>query len=54
MISWTQLCIRHADVIFLLAMADEKPKVTAMEEQLVDMSKRTRKEMVFLHKVCCL
>ena len=48
--SWTKLCIRHADVILILVDPTSPTKITPLEENLENYSKRTRKEMIFLHK----
>lgn len=47
---WTKLCIRHADVIFILADPTMPHIVTPAEESLEAYSMRTRKEMIFLHR----
>lgn len=44
------MCIRHADVIFLLVDPTKPSTVTSLEESLDAYAPRTRKEMVFLHK----
>eukprot|EP00095_Tigriopus_kingsejongensis_P010722 snap_masked-scaffold753_size102382-processed-gene-0.9 protein:Tk10722 transcript:snap_masked-scaffold753_size102382-processed-gene-0.9-mRNA-1 annotation:"neuropathy target esterase sws isoform x1" len=48
--SWTKLCVRHADVIFILVDPTTTPHVRRLEENLETYSRRTRKEMIFLHK----
>ena len=47
---WTRLCIRHADVIFILTNPKGNPTLSQFERSLEDLSRRTRKEMIFLHK----
>ncbi len=47
--AWTKLCVRHADVIFLLADMKDSPAIKPIESDLEKISRRTRKEMVFLH-----
>lgn len=46
---WTQVSIRHADCILLLARADQSPAISQFEEKLETMSLRTTKELVLLH-----
>ena len=46
---WTRLCIRHADVIFILTNPKGNPTLSQFERSLEDLSRRTRKEMIFLH-----
>ena len=46
---WTRLCIRHADVIFILTNQKGNPTLSQFERSLEDLSRRTRKEMIFLH-----
>ena len=46
---WTRLCIRHADVIFILTNPKGNPTLSHFERSLEDLSRRTRKEMIFLH-----
>jgi len=46
---WTKLCIRHADVIFILTDPKDNSNVKPLERDLEALSRRTRKEMIFLH-----
>ena len=46
---WTRLSIRHADVIFILTNPKGNPTLSHFERSLEDLSRRTRKEMIFLH-----
>lgn len=48
--SWTKLCVRHADVIYILVDPLDLPNIRPLEENLETYSRRTRKEMIFLHK----
>ena len=54
MTRWTQLSIRHADVIFILAdqaaSGTNPSRVTKLEDAIETYAPRTRKEMIFLHK----
>ena len=47
--TWTKLCIRHADVIFILTDPKDNSNVKTIEKELESLSMRTRKEMIFLH-----
>jgi len=47
--TWTKKCLRYADDIFVLALASEGPTVTNTEQELEQMSKRIRKDLVLLH-----
>lgn len=49
-IQWNKLCVRHADVIFILVDPTSPPAVTRVEDELEKDSARTRKEIIFLHK----
>jgi len=46
---WTKLCIRHADVIFILTDPKDNSNIKPLERDLESLSRRTRKEMIFLH-----
>ena len=47
---WTKLCIRHADVIFILTDPKyDNSEIKPLERDLESLSRRTRKEMIFLH-----
>lgn len=47
---WTIRCLRQADCILIVAMADLEPTVGAVEQQLEHLSVRTQKELILLHK----
>ena len=47
---WTKLCIRHADVIFILTDPKDNSNIKPLERDLESLSRRTRKEMIFLHR----
>ena len=46
---WTKLCLRHADVVFMLADPKDDNGIKPLERDLEALSRRTRKEMIFLH-----
>ncbi|XP_075251073.1 patatin-like phospholipase domain-containing protein 7 isoform X3 [Convolutriloba macropyga] len=48
--SWTQRCIRQADCIIILAVADQDPKVGEIEKQVDRIGVRAQKELVLLYK----
>jgi lysophospholipid hydrolase len=48
--AWTQRCIRQADCILIVALADQEPSVGHVEKQLEHLAIRTQKELVLLHK----
>lgn len=48
--TWTQRCIRQADCILIIALADSEPSVGNVEKQLEHLAIRTQKELVLLHK----
>ncbi|GAB6023406.1 hypothetical protein CHUAL_008194 [Chamberlinius hualienensis] len=48
--TWTQRCIRQADVILIVTLADQEPTVGKIEKQLETLAVRTQKELVLLHK----
>ncbi|CAG2166134.1 unnamed protein product [Oppiella nova] len=48
--TWTQRCIRQADCILMIALADQEPSVGNVEKQLEHLAVRTQKELVLLHK----
>uniref|UniRef100_T1J9C2 Swiss cheese n=1 Tax=Strigamia maritima TaxID=126957 RepID=T1J9C2_STRMM len=47
---WTRRCLRQADIILLVAFADQSPSLTKIEQSLDDLAVRTQKELVLLHK----
>ncbi|KAG8196154.1 hypothetical protein JTE90_007885 [Oedothorax gibbosus] len=47
---WTQRCIRQADCIIIVALADHEPAVGEMEKELEHFAVRTQKELVLLHR----
>ena len=49
MTSWTQQCIRHADVILVFADARENHSVSGFEEKVETSSLRVTKELVLCH-----
>jgi len=49
MSSWTQQCIRHADVILVFADARESYNLSGFEEKLESASLRVTKELVLCH-----
>ena len=48
--AWTQRCIRQADGILIVGLANQKPTVGKIEKQLDSIAVRTQKELVLLHK----
>ncbi|XP_065569859.1 neuropathy target esterase sws-like isoform X2 [Artemia franciscana] len=50
MSSWTQTCIRQADCILIVCLADAEPTVGKVEKRLERMAVRTQKELVLLHR----
>ncbi|XP_075547772.1 neuropathy target esterase sws-like isoform X7 [Dermacentor variabilis] len=50
MSSWTQRCIRQADCILIVALADQEPLVGQLEKQAENIAQRTQKELVLLHR----
>ncbi|XP_077504484.1 patatin like phospholipase domain containing sws isoform X4 [Amblyomma americanum] len=50
MSSWTQRCIRQADCILIVALADQEPLVGQLEKQAESIAQRTQKELVLLHR----
>ena len=47
--SWTQQCIRHADVLLVFADASQSHVVSAFEEKIETASLRVTKELVLCH-----
>lgn len=47
---WTQRCIRQADCILIVALANQEPTVGELEKQLEHMSIKTQKELILLHR----
>ena len=47
--SWTQQCIRHADVLLVFADSRESQAVTGFEERVEAASIRVTKELVLCH-----
>ncbi|GFY60412.1 neuropathy target esterase sws [Trichonephila inaurata madagascariensis] len=47
---WSQRCIRQADCIIIVALADSEPTVGEMEKELEHFAVRTQKELVLLHR----
>ncbi|XP_063966189.1 patatin-like phospholipase domain-containing protein 7 [Lytechinus pictus] len=51
MTTWTQRCIRQADCILIVALADRDPNnVSEMETQLEALAVRAQKELILLHR----
>ncbi|OQR78858.1 neuropathy target esterase sws-like, partial [Tropilaelaps mercedesae] len=48
--SWTQRCIRQADCILIVALAENGPQLGQLEQQAESIAKRTQKEFVLLHR----
>lgn len=48
--AWTKRCIRQADCILIVACADQRPTVGNVEKQLENLTVRTQKELILLHK----
>ena len=49
MTAWTRRCIRQADCILIIALANQDPTVGFLEQQLNKLATRTRKELVLLY-----
>lgn len=47
---WTQRCIRQADCILIVALADKEPSVGHIEKRLENIAIRTQKELILLHR----
>lgn len=47
---WTYRCIRQADCILIVALADSEPIVGKVEQQLDNIAVRTQKELILLHE----
>lgn len=50
MSNWTQRCIRQADCILFIGLADQEPSVGRLEKDLEHLTIRTQKELVLLHR----
>ncbi|XP_033734722.1 neuropathy target esterase-like isoform X4 [Pecten maximus] len=50
MTKWTKNCIRQADCILIVGLADNDPAVGEVEKQMGNISVRAQKELVLLHK----
>ena len=48
--TWTKRCIRQADCILIVACADQRPTVGNVEKQLENLTVRTQKELILLHR----
>ena len=48
--TWTQKCLRHADLVLVVALASHGPEVTAAERELeaLPVARRIRKELVLM------
>lgn len=49
--AWTQRCIRQADCVLIVGLAENEPSVSYVEKQLEHLSIRTQKELVLLHHI---
>ncbi|XP_031548812.1 patatin-like phospholipase domain-containing protein 7 [Actinia tenebrosa] len=49
MSAWTKRCIRQADCILIVGLADENPAVGQLELQLESIQVRAQKELILLH-----
>ncbi|XP_074654030.1 patatin-like phospholipase domain-containing protein 6 [Tubulanus polymorphus] len=47
---WTKQCIRQADCILVVGIAENDPVVSPLEKQLENLSVRAQKELVLLHR----
>ena len=45
---WTKKCLRHADIVLVLALAEDSPEMTDSERELETNARRIRKELVLL------
>lgn len=48
---WTQRCLRQADVILIVGLADRSPSIGKLEREIERFAIRTAKELVLLHNV---
>ena len=48
MTEWTRKCLRHADIVLVLALACDTPDITETERELDINTRRIRKELVLL------
>lgn len=46
---WTQRCLRQADVILIVGLADRQPNIGKLEKEIDRFAIRTAKELVLLH-----
>ncbi|KAK7504501.1 hypothetical protein BaRGS_00004367 [Batillaria attramentaria] len=47
---WTKHCMRQADAILIVAVAESGPTVGAIEKELENIAVRAQKELILLHK----
>ncbi|KAK6631772.1 hypothetical protein RUM43_013836 [Polyplax serrata] len=47
---WTQRCVRQADCILIIGLADKGPALGKMEKDVERLAVRTQKELVLLHR----
>ncbi|XP_076455375.1 patatin-like phospholipase domain-containing protein 7 isoform X2 [Babylonia areolata] len=47
---WTKHCMRQADAILIVAVADSGPSVGTVEKEIENMAPRAQKELILLHK----
>ena len=45
---WTKKCLRHADIVLVVALASHSPEITESEKELETHARRIRKELVLL------
>ena len=46
---WTQRCLRQADVILIVGLAERSPNIGKLEREIDRFAIRTAKELVLLH-----
>lgn len=47
---WTQRCVRQADCILIVGLADKEPDIGKIEKEVERLTIRTHKELVLLHR----
>ncbi|XP_047104314.1 neuropathy target esterase sws isoform X3 [Schistocerca piceifrons] len=47
---WTQRCVRQADCILIVGLAEKEPTVGKIEKEIERLAVRTQKELVLLHR----
>nr|CAD7205696.1 unnamed protein product [Timema douglasi] len=48
--AWTQRCVRQADCILIVGLADKEPHIGKIEKEVERLAIRTQKELVLLHR----